>query len=157
MGKNYYLTVMENKWEVIAGTITAPCSMPTDTALQAYMEIVSLSGDGHTTWSVQSGGHAEQPVGPFHALQLLQPIQPRNGCGPDVGAYVTRWLMLPINPKIAILFLQGRNLMAGFHLGIEILSIILVEFSEEFAKEWELWEGQLCIGVTHTTAGVDMS
>jgi hypothetical protein len=44
--------------------------------------------------------------------------------------------MLPINPKIASLYLQGRSLMAGFHLGIEILSMIPVEFAEER----ELWE-----------------
>jgi hypothetical protein len=60
----------------------------------------------------------------------------------DVGANVSRWLMLPVHMKIAILFLQGCNLMAGFHLRIEIP----VEFSEEQV----LWEGQLRVGVTHT-------
>jgi hypothetical protein len=64
------------------------------------------------------------------------------------------WPMLPSHPKIAILYLQGRIIhMAGFHLGIEILTM----FPAQFVAERELWEGQLRAGVTPTAAGADMS
>jgi hypothetical protein len=59
------------------------------------------------------------------------------------------WPMLPIHPKIAVLFLQGRSLMEGFKLGSDILAMIPTRFVEER----DLWEGQLRVGITRMDTG----
>jgi hypothetical protein len=86
-------------------------------------------------------------------LVALAAAPTENWMDPDVGANARGWPMLPVHPKIAHLFFNGLNLMAGFHLGNEILSLIPVAF----VNERELLEGQLRAGVTRTAAGVDSS
>jgi hypothetical protein len=64
---------------------------------------------------------------------------------PNATISVT-WPMLPIYPKIAVLFHQGRSLMTGFQVGSDILAMIPAQLIEER----ELWEGQLRLGLTST-------
>jgi hypothetical protein len=162
---NYYLTVIDNKWEVITayrrcnpmnanggrlaglrgdrlllhGTVTPPSLYHRSNAMNNQSDLFTgVDAPALSTADIQVASTADPTA---------------NWMDPDVGADVSAWPMLPIHSKIASLYLQGRNLMAGFHLGIEILSMIPVGFAEER----ELWENQLRVGVTRSAAGVDTS
>jgi hypothetical protein len=165
MAKNYYLTVMDNKWEVVFGYRRC-------TPLHANgHRLAGLRGDrllirGTVTtpgmYQLQGGMNNQSdlftknsaPACTTAEIVVAAAADPAmNWKDPDVGPAVHGWPMLPIHPKIAILFLHGRSLMEGFHLGVEILAM----FPAERVEERELWEGQLRVGVTRTAAGVDTS
>jgi hypothetical protein len=168
LGKHYFLTVMENKWEVITGYRRCTPSHANGSRLSGlrgdrrmirgmitppglYTRFGALNVQSDLFMPIDAPALATADV-----LVAVAADPTANWMDPDVGANaanIRAWPMLPIHPKIASLFLQGRSLMAGFHLGQEILSLIPVAFT----NERELWERQLRMGITRTAAGTDTS